>query len=211
MTDKLSHLEQDRVFHITSSEHVADIGRVGLLPNTVRGELESWRLAEQLIDIVRPPKIVAMNITRAKGIFAHPYIETLRKHSLGTHNVQRGSSPVVIGIDVDPHKVMVADSFIFDDVDRETAVALETGVSVDTLREATQYAREYWDNAMSLADFRKNYTRVDHGVQGSEYLRGDDAPMYLPYQILSPEVIIPGPVAPGQVEWAASIVTSKTR
>lgn len=194
----------DRVFHVTSSESLGSIQNLGLLPDPERGSFPAWRETERLVDEMRPDNIIDMNISRSNGVFAHPYAEAISRYSMGMHKVTHNAQPIVVEVDIDPQQALVADAYLLNEVQTHVQHALIHDQDMHT-EAAMGHAKAYWKETLSLADFRQYYV-PEHTPHGSTYVRSDDAPGYLPYHMISPEVIIPGPVDPKKLKLAESVL-----
>ncbi|HET9721469.1 MAG TPA: hypothetical protein VFP32_00355 [Candidatus Saccharimonadales bacterium] len=192
----------DYVYHLTLDSRLACLDE-GLNPNPGRGNTQEWKEKEVLIDKSRPKNIRALGISRASSVFAHPEKAVAEGiiNKLTGPNHEASQHLVSIEIEVNPDEVIVCDAFSMSFMHG----AIKNGKKYKFSRETKKQAVEYWTRAMSLSQYRDSY-RICVDESGLECVKRDGAADNLPYVLLQPEVLIPGPIPAERIKWHSSSV-----
>lgn len=223
MSETLTHYDHvasnlaatDAVFHQTVADKMDQILEKGLQPNPERGREEYWRKMEAFLDDIRPPAIKDLGISRRQGVYAHPDVEVLKPVYLSPPAYkqywdQRGNGgphaqDVMLAIDVDPDRVMVFDMYDINDI---AAWVKMYNLNPENKPQAVEAGLRYWNEGMTLRDFRRYY-KSKHTTYSSDYeLRPEFVDIIEDKKgcFYQPEVIVPGPVVPESLYWAASSI-----
>ncbi len=189
----------DYVYHVTTADTLGTL-HTGLQPNPERVTGKSWRpQLDQLLDEVRPQRVIDMGISRLTSIFAHPEAEVARHdHSERSRKSRQtpDSHHVILQASVDPGRVLVCDMAGLDEL---AMLAVEGDLATAEPKYITSLATNYWEKSVTLADFRSKYEAI-HTDYGSTYERRDPDDRSIPYRMLAPEVLIPLSVAVEQLQ-----------
>lgn len=197
----------DRVYHVTVADRANLIETEGLetKPNmAIFARDRRLRAKNILLDSVRPESVVQMGISRDTALYAHTHSEIVHgiyRQSASDTNI--GSRHLAnIEIDVDPDTALVCDAYLLSRLE-----GTETRAGEYRFNEfAAKYARAFWEESITLAQFREWYeVQVDESGLWVQLKEG--APEGLPPTFLQPEVMIPGPkISPDRLRWFSSSV-----
>lgn len=198
---KSPSISHDRVYHATPFENVDAILQEGLLAKPDSKGIELRQLVDEVADAGRPPEFIAAGISRKGAVYAHPAIGRVRRYSDGAASAtSRGEKSAILEVAADPDIAIVADRRMIDKVSH-ALLAEQAGGKNDASQESIKWAVEaYWSTAITLREYRELYD------QDSRRLIDTTTDRELPFYYDRPEVLIPTPVEPDGLVWAASIL-----
>jgi len=197
------------VFHETKEEFIESIDKGGLKLDTETkniGDSDEMVLRNRLIDKYRPKKLQQFGVSR-QNIYAYPYLE--HGHGLGGaankfakdhRRFQREQPGEILELKVDPAKCYIGRMEYITNIHADIAQGLLPE------EEAIEFwAKEYWDQIITLQDFLKWYKKPEFDEEGEPINPQDykvepvrdifyllkDAPEELAQQIEIPEILIP--------------------
>lgn len=190
----------DHVYHITLSDRLAALTE-GLKPRAIP---RADNLGDQnwLLDKVRPQSVRRMGLSRQRAVYAHAdagVIERVFERRTGGSVAKGAQHLVALEISVNPDEVLVCDAFSISYIG---LIAIK-GQKREYSPGSSESALKYWENALTLSQYRQMYD-VEIGGNGLYCVKNSDGQPEMPYTFFQPEVLIPGPVAPERIKWFAA-------
>lgn len=190
----------DHVYHITLSDRLTALSE-GLKPRAIP-RADNLSDKNWLLDKVRPERVRRMGLSRQDAVYAHAdagVVDRIFERRTGGSVAKGAQHLVALEISVNPDEVLVCDAFSISYIG---LIAIK-GRKREYSPVSSESALKYWENALTLSQYRQQY---DVETSGNVLccVRNPDGPPEMPYRFLQPEVLILGPVAPERIKWFAA-------
>ncbi len=190
----------DYVYHITLSDRLTALTE-GLKPRAIP-RADNLGDKNWLLDKVRPERVRRMGLLRQHAIYAHAdpgVVDRIFERHTGGSVTKGAQYLVALEISVNPDEVLVCDAFSMSYIG---LIAIK-GRKKEYSLGSNESALKYWENALTLSQYRQLYD-VEIGGNGLYCVKNSDGLPEMPYTLIQPEVLIPGPVAPERLKWFAA-------